>query len=303
MPVAHISPRLQARPTVALPVAEMVLGKSALEAAALLPRLFNLCRVAQGVAARAAFSLAQEPGWQDALRLEILKEHVAKVALKWPGLMSMAPLTLPRDWAAGGDALRLAMFGPDKALPKSFDGFRAFLGTDMGMAPVLQAISTLFEPSWAIRPELLVTTTNTLFTDVPQENSVAGRHAAHPVMIGIETHWGRGPLWSATAVAYDMQACLDRRLPAPDLTPGRAVVPAARGLYGITARVENGRVMQFARITPTDHLLMADGVLEHALGSLPAKCCTALAPLLLSILDPCVPVQLEPVQMQEVAHA
>jgi hypothetical protein len=71
---------------------------------------------------------------------------------------------------------------------------------------------------------------------------------------------------------------------------GRALVPAARGLYAVAARVEGGRVAAFARVTPTDHLLAPGGVLDRSLAALPADR-GALAPLLLDILDPCSPVQ------------
>ena len=64
MLVQPISHALHARPAPVLPVADMVVGQTPEDAAAMLPRLFNLCRVAQGIAARAAFDLPLPDGWQ-----------------------------------------------------------------------------------------------------------------------------------------------------------------------------------------------------------------------------------------------
>ncbi|MDE4099997.1 hydrogenase expression/formation protein HupK [Phaeobacter gallaeciensis] len=296
-------PALRVAPAPALPVDRLVVGKPVEEAAELLPRLFNLCRVAQGTAARAAFGLPLQPGWQAALRAEILRDHVLKLCLKWPGLLSIPAIALPRDWMADAAALRGAVFGPARRLPDTYAGFRAFLETPDGVAPVLRAIARLFASGEACRPALPVSTPETVFDAGAQENSVAGRHAEHPVLRGIEAEIGRGPLWSAAAVAFDLEACLDGTLAPSQFDPGQAVVPAARGFYGVTARVDKGRVAALERIIPTDHLLAPDGALQHTLATVPKIGAEALAPLLLSILDPCSPVSVEPAAPREAAHA
>ncbi|MCE8440702.1 HupK protein, partial [Rhodovulum sulfidophilum] len=56
--------------------------------------------------------------------------------------------------------------------------------------------------------------------------------------------------------------------------------------------VREGRVSSFRRWTPTDHLLARGGVLERALASLP-RARVELAPLVVDILDPCLPVHFE----------
>ncbi len=286
-----------------LPVERLVLGQPVEDAAALLPRLFNLCRVAQGTAARAAFGLPLNADWQEALRAEILREHVVKLCLKWPGLLSMPAVALPRDWTAGGASLRAALFGEAGRLPGLYPDFCAFLSQKAGIGPVLSAIATLFAPAEACRPVLPRATPTCVFGSGAQENSVAARQADHPVLRAIEEEKGRGPLWSAAAVAYDVEACLDGQLAPASITPGRAVVPAARGYYGVSARVEGGRVVDFERVTPTDHLLAKGGSLQHTLATLPDRRAAALAPLLIAILDPCVPVSLTPASDKESAHA
>ncbi|MDD9730508.1 hydrogenase expression/formation protein HupK [Mameliella sp. AT18] len=296
-------PALRAVTVPGLPVARLVIGKPAAEAAELLPRLFNLCRVAQGVAARAAFGLPLPTGWQDDLRAEILREHVAKLCLRWPALVSLPPLALPRDWQAGNAETRRVIFGPAGQMPETPEQFRAFLEAEQGCARLLRAISRLFAPFEACRTALPAPGVGGFFGPRVTENSTATRQAAHPVLQDIETRWGRGPLWSATALACDLQAVLDGRLPAAVISRGCAVVPAARGLYGITASVEHGRVTAFARQTPTDHLLAPGGALEQSLASLRPARAQALGPLVLSLLDPCSPVRLEPFAPMEADHA
>ncbi|MEM1129130.1 MAG: hydrogenase expression/formation protein HupK [Pseudomonadota bacterium] len=299
----HASPALRARVAPDLPVARLVLGRKVEDAAALLPRLFNLCRVAQGVAARAAFGLPVDPDWQVALRHEIQRAHMAKLCLKWPALIGLAPVALPRDWMEGGAETRAALFGPGGTMPEDGAAFGAYLDQAHGVAPVLRAIARLFQPGEACRRAVRLSRSTTLFDAGAQENSVAARRAAHPVMQHIETSWGRGPLWLAAALAYDLEALFDRVVLVSRLATGRAVVPAARGLYGITADITDGRVTAFTRVTPTDHLLAPGGGLEQALATLSPEAAKTRAPLLLSILDPCSPVSLEPASAKEPAHA
>ncbi|GFE63760.1 hydrogenase expression/formation protein HupK [Litoreibacter roseus] len=303
MLVQPISQHVRARPMPTLPVADMVLGQTPETAAAFLPRLFNLCRVAQGIAARAAFGLPLSDGWQDDLRREIVKEHVVKLCLKWPGLLCLPPRALPRDWATDDDALRRALFGEAWPLPQTYSAFCAFLGSDVPIAPVLRAIKMLFPARTGSRSALPLTTSDTIFSEMLQENSVAARHANHPVLRQIETVNGRGPLWNAIAVIYDIAACLDHSALSVTFKHGYAVVPAARGFYAIRAGVTGNRVTSFARLTPTDHLLADGGPLDQSLATLPADRAGALAPLLLSILDPCFPVALEHTGKGVAAHA
>lgn len=296
-------PVLRAAPAPALPVEELVLGKPVEDAAVLLPRLFNLCRTAQSLAARAAFGLPLEQDWQTALRQEILRDHVIKLCIKWPGLISQPAICLPAAWQQNPDTLRACLFGPGRALPLDFSEFQSFLEHKEGIAPVLRAVSQLFAPHEGCRASLPVAQPARMFDCIVQENSPSARRADHPVLTAIEVQYGRGPLWSATAVAYDLEALLNGDMPDPVLLDGCAVVPAARGLYAVRADIEKCRVASFERVTPTDHLLASGGALEQSLASLPATRAAALAPLLLSILDPCYPIRLQPVSREEPTHA
>lgn len=232
-------PPLAARTAPPPPVARMLRGMAVDEAAALLPRLFNLCREAQGLAARAALGLPVEAGWPAALRREILRAHVAKLAIQWPALLGVPPLSLTRDWQSNTDRTRRTLFGAGREMPRSAAGFARFLVAEDGVAPVLAALAERFAPGVACRESLPETTPGTVFSDAAQDPSPAARHAAQPVMQEIEARLGRGPLWAATGLCLDLDRLLDGGLPdavlpgavLPDAAPGprRAVVPAARG--------------------------------------------------------------------------
>jgi hypothetical protein len=282
-------PALTARAAPQASVGALLVGQTAEAAAALLPGLFNLCRAAQVIAGRRALGLAVPPGAQDALAAEIRRDHLLKLFISWPGQLGLPALPLPAGWMEGGAALRTAVFGPAAAPPRNGADLQDFLASGHGAAPVLAAIGRAFAPGEAAADGLRAPTAATAFARAACENSVAARHARHPALRHIAARHGRGPLWRAAARFYDIAATLDGTLPAP-LTPrpGRALVAAARGLYAVEARVADGRVTAFARITPTDHLLAPGGILDRALATLPP----ARAALLLDILDPCAPVTL-----------
>ena len=278
--------RLAARivPPPAVPVARLMLGRPPEEVAALMPRIFNLCGQAQGLAARLALGL--EGGMADARR-EILRDHLAQLCLHWPRALGLAPRALPEDWAAGGAALEHWLWGGARP-----DDLAGWLAAGRGMAPVLAAIAAAFGPGGAV-------------ADLPplqdpmalngQENSPAGRVADDPLMQAAAAAFGRGPLWRALGRALDLARLCHAAPRAARIAPGVAVVEAARGSYALSIAVADGRVTALSRVTPTDHLLAPGAALERAFASLPAAK-SYRAALLVAILDPCVPVQLREVE-------
>ena len=284
---------LKARPVSVLPTAQLVIGMPVEQAAELLPRIFNLCRTSQSTAARLAFGLPLAPDAERKLAQDIFKDHVLKVALKWPMHFGEVAMSLPKGWQAAPDMLRYTLFGPTETLPDDFDGFWALLDRRDGVGQVLSRLRGAFAPFEAASAPLPFACVNSAFSVTVQENSVAARQASHPVLQQIERVLGRGPLWRAAAVVYDMESCLDETLPPAALVgPGHAIVPASRGLYAVEATVKDGIVSAFHRITPTDHLLAQKGTLQQSLETLTPKN-RALAPLVVDVLDPCVPVKLE----------
>lgn len=259
-----------------LPIAAMMLGRTEAEAIDLLPRIFNLCRGAQVMALRLA--LGQQPGDLSALRAEILRDHQAKLAVIWPGLLGL-PLRPMQAEVWGGPVPR---------------DLGEWLTSGQGAAPVLNAIAQAFAPNEAASL-LPLATAQSILAGGAQENSVAARQAAHPLMQQAEARWGRGPLWQALARVIEADALSKGDLPAPVvLADGTAVVPAARGAYAVRARSRAGVVTHFERCTPTDHLCAPKGGLMQALASL-APQNQHLAPLVVDILSPCVPVVFEEV--------
>lgn len=281
--------------TPGLPVDKLVLGKPAGEVAALLPRVFNLCRAAQGAAA--ALALGQEMPSEDR-RGEILRDHLMKLCISFPGHLDLAPLPLPEGWQIGGAALVRALTGHEHIANAS--GFERLL-SDTPVGAVLRAIEARFAPNEAATDVLDAPSDTALFAPIPLplENSVAGRQAEHPAMRAIETTYGRGPFWRASARLFDLIDAAHDRLPRPRLAaPGRAVVMAARGTYAVAADLDGmDNIATFQRITPTDHLMAPGGIMQQTFTRLAPKNHSA-AKLILDILDPCSPVELK-----EASHA
>ncbi|SIS70692.1 hypothetical protein [Phaeovulum vinaykumarii] len=278
-----------------LPVAALVIGRPVEAVADLLPRLFNLCAAAQGAAARLALGLP--PGPAD-LGHEIRREHLMRLCLSCPQSLGPGVGRMPAGWAeATPRALRKALFGPAAQAPGPAD-FGAWLESGLGLAPILAGVAHRFAPGEAVA-DLAPVRPDGVMTPRGQDNSCAARVADHPLMGHVAGAWGRGPLWRALGRALDLDACLEVPPLATRLPDGTALAPAARGTYGLCARVEGGLVTALTRVTPTDHLIAPGGVLEQSLSSLPADK-AGLARLVIDILDPCVPAHLT---LAEVAHA
>ncbi|NGM47677.1 hypothetical protein G5B31_19265 [Rhodobacter sp. SGA-6-6] len=258
------------RPGPQLPVEAMLLGKPVAEAAGMLPRLFNLCRVAQGMAAFLSLGL---PAAGD-LRAEVIRDHLVKLCVLLPRALGMAPLPLPADPAS--------LLGR-RGLPA--DGDPA--GWDSPLAPLAGRIAASFAPGEA-RSAALPPPPSPL-AEGAFENSAAGRQAGQPGLKAIEAVCGRGPLWRFFGLVADLEAAIQGRLPAPTVADGIARVPAARGAYGLRIAQAGGIVTGLHRRTPTDHLLAPGGALIGALAALPAAK-RALAPLVVALHDPCIPV-------------
>ena len=275
-----------------LPLTQMLIGRSVADVVSLLPRVFNLCRSAQEGAARLALGLPLAADFADQLARELLRDHLIKFCLSWPRCLNRPAQPLPTR-----EQVPAALFGALGRMPANLVEFDRWLASGQGMAPLLQAIEQAFAPGEAVSVWPL-STPDSMFQPTPQDNTTAIRHHAHPVLQGLRQRHGAGPLWRAVARLIDAEACVEQRLPGLQCLPdGTALAPAARGIYALQASAQDGRLCAFRRVTPTDHLLMAQGVLAQSFASLPHSK-MALAPLLVDILDPCVPCQWE-----EVANA
>lgn len=260
-------PRVLARPAAA---DRLVMGKPVAEVAELLPRLFNLCRVAQGQAARLALGLA--PGTEDPAA-EALRDHQAKVFVTLRRDFGLSPM-VPRPFAP---------------LPQSLAELAPWMEAATPEAELARAIRGAFSPGWAVVPRMVFPVGMAAFGPGPFENSAAGRQAAHPLLAALERLGGRGPLWRYLGLLVDAEAAGRGGLAAPVVEPGAAVVQAARGAYALRIATRDGVATGLTRVTPTDHQLAPDGPLTRALATLPADR-ERLAPLVLALHDPCLPV-------------
>lgn len=273
-----------------LQVGELLRGRTALDAAETLPRLFNLCRGAQELGARLALGLPTTPDLLQTAHEEAIRDHVLKLFIALPSRLDVGSPTLPQGWQSDAAAVVHAGFGPN-GVPLRLADFRAFLNGGLGLAPLLNAIQTRFANRMADTGPVPLVSVDTMFKKAPVENSVAGRHADHPIMAQIAESYGHGPLWRTMGRVID----LTRPYPAPRRTAFGTIVSAPRGDYGLRIGTSNGHVTDLTRITPTDHLLARGGILDRSLATLTDS---GLAPLLLDILDPCIPVT-----VQEADHA
>lgn len=271
-----------------LPVEKLVIGRPVETAIAVLPRVFNLCRAAQRMAAELALGLA--PAGGDVMA-EIRRDHMLKLFATWPQVFGL-PVTLQRAWLEDDDAALAALFGPIARVPRDDFEMQGFLGSGEGVSPLLMQIEAAFLPGEAVADGLPLVDADSAFSAGAVENSPAARRAHDPALGYVEAFHGRGPLWRAAGRVIDLGRTLENDVPAPATPrPGAALVPATRGLYAVRAHHAGGIVERFDRVTPTDHMLAPGGMLERALVNLDTTR-AGLAPLLLELLDPCQPVEL-----------
>lgn len=267
----------------ALPLGALVLGHPVDEVAKMLPRLFNLCRVAQETAVRLSLRLTTSLD-RDALAAEVLRDHLLRLSVILPPMLG-----LPVRGIAG-DPL-LVLFGQGRGLPVDLIGLRAWLAAGEGAAPLVSKVAQAFGPGEAA-VDLPYVDAATALSVVAVENSAAGRQAAHPLLRSIAARQGRGPLWRLLGMLADAEAAVAGRLPQPTIADGVARVAAARGSYALRLGQVGGMVTRIDRVTPTDHLLAPGGALECALTALPvAK--RHLASVVAALHDPCMAVKVE----------
>lgn len=189
------------------------------------------------------------------------------------------------------DDLNTHLFGA--GLPDDVNELKVFTSGQRGFGPAGRGCDVPFCPCRGGGERLPVPDDTRYLSFAPQENSVSARRRAHPLMLDVERVFGRGPLWRVLGRAIDLGAELSGWRPEARVLPdGCVTVPAARGIYAVRARTENGHVTEFTRITPTDHLMADGGVMQRTLESLP-PCGQDRAQAVVDLLDPCAPVTLQ----------
>lgn len=260
-------------------LAAALLGRPVDEVAMVLPRIFNLCRMAQSSAARLSLGLTDTP---EDTTPEVIQDHLAQVFVILRRAFGLTPITPP---AAPGLA---DLFGPPQCLPRNPTALAAWLTTTTPLTDLIRAVQTSFPTGLGQTPDLPFPSSG---ASGSYENSAAGRQANHPLSQAIAVQQGRSPLWRAIGLLADLEAALLGRLPPARLAEGTAIVQAARGAYILRLTHAHGRVTSLHRVTPTDHQLAAGGALEQALQNLPPAR-PDLAVRLVALFDPCIPVTL-----------
>lgn len=250
-------------------------GRPVDEVAIVLPRLFNLCRMAQGTAARLALGLAttgEDPA------TEVARDHMARLFVILRRAFDLAPIAPP--------AITPALFGPAGQMPHDLAGLQGWLLQDAPLAELGRAVQDGFPAGLGVTPVL----PDPAPTPGAMENAPAQRQARHPLLQALVATGGRSPLWRFVGILIDLGAAMTRSLAPPRLLPdGTAVVQAVRGSYFLRIGQRDGRATDLHRITPSDHQLAPNGALELALRTIPVNR-PDLAARLVALLDPCIPV-------------
>lgn len=267
-PVLHRAARL--------PVETLVIGRPAADVAEILPCIFNICRAAQGTAARLALGLSAtaDPA------AEVIRDHVLKLCIMLPRSFGWPLIAIP--------SAPSSLVGPD-GLPRNISDIA---GWKSPLAASAQAIMDTFEAGQAVSGRLPAPPHP--LAEGAFENSAAGRQSYHPLLEAIEAQYGRGPLWRYCGLVADLEAALDGRLPQPEAAGDSASVAAARGQYALRLTQADGLVTAIFRRTPTDHLLAPDGALLQSLRSLP-RTLRHLSDRIIALHDPCIPVSIREV--------
>lgn len=285
LPDAPIVPPASQAPRPAL--SPQMMGRPIHEATALVPTVVPLCALAQDIATRLALGVKIPIDVKARLIRDALLDHLVRLFIYLPHVLELRATALPTRWEADPDRLRPHIFGDLGRLPADLTEFKRWLAADDGVAPVIAAIGARFLPGEGATGACALATPTNVFQLDPIENSLAGRHAHHPLMQEIAAKHGRGPLWRAVARLVDLETCLDGVFPRfARPQSGRAYVYASRGVYAVEATAHDGRVATFRRITPTDHLRAPGGVWDQIIANLPPERLTEIE-VIKAILDPC----------------
>lgn len=301
-----------------------VVGRTPEEAARLVPRVFNLCAGAHAEAAHAALGLPAPAGAHATLaRRERLREHAVAILNDWPLLLGRQPdraalrglAQLQDDAQENALALRRHLVGADIDLADATPGEieRWLDAAATPTAGLLAHIHAHLDPAWG-RAELAVPRADEIAaaleagTPAPRETTAADRWRDAPSLRALHAREGASLFLRMFARLLDLLGGLDaRRDQTPELAlPGTGIglARAARGILAHRARVVDGRVADYRVLSPSAWNLASGGLLARMLAALPMGAQTPmLARLVVSCVNPCVPVALRLGAREETAHA
>jgi len=317
-------------------LARLLRGRGPEEARRLVPLVLGVCAEAQGLACAGALGMPVTPAASRRADAEAVREHAMLLLVHLPEALGWsADRTalrglgqLPELAARDPDALaprlatvRAAVFGADgpDALA-DLAAFEAWLDTDLPVARVLGVLWREWEPGWgrAVRPgwppalppdpaALAARAAEPGFRLHPEWQGTAheagplAQFPAHPLVQAMTARHGRGLALRVVARLLDLARRLAALAAPPGATEpapaGLGLAAAARGQLLHWARLEDGRIADYAAISPTDWNLHPHGILAAVLAALPANDARAprarIARVAVACVDPCLPVMLE----------
>ncbi|MBS7537524.1 hypothetical protein [Ancylobacter lacus] len=299
-----------------------LVGRPADEAAMLIPRVFNLCASAHAEAARRALGLPPGPDADASARQERLRDHAVAVFCDWPVLLGGAADREALKGLAGGlpdtmRALRRHLLGDETDLVGG--GVRTLeRWLSQGATPtarLLARLHGLLDPAWG-RAELpvpepadIVASLETGRAPEPRETTAADLWRGTPLFSELTAREGMSLFVRMLARLIDLVACLDATGALPGACPrvpaaGIGLVRAARGLLAHRATVSAGVVTDYRVLSPSAWNLAEGGLLGRMLAALPlGDRNPMLARLVLTCVNPCVPVRLRAGAAEVMAHA
>ncbi|WP_029356666.1 nickel-dependent hydrogenase large subunit [Bosea sp. 117] len=287
-------------------------GRKPEQVAALVPRVFNLCGAAHAQAARAALDLPtpEDGARQDEVaRQERLRDHAVAILADWPRIFGQEPSRDALRGIGGGEAacssLRAALLGTEldlaEAMPPALDRW-----LEAGVSPTARLLARCrreIDPAWG-RAELASPAMDDIAAaldagrpTVARESTAADLWRGSPLLAALMAHEGASLFVRMVARLLDLLGCLEpsrREGEGAFAAPrGIGLARAARGLLAHRARVEDGIVTDYRVLSPSAWNLAGGGLLARMLAALPINARTPmLARLVVSCVNPCVPVRL-----------
>ncbi|MEL6977833.1 MAG: hypothetical protein AAGM38_04035 [Pseudomonadota bacterium] len=279
------------------PIAAMLRGRTPDAALGLIPLIFNLCAGAQEGAARCALGAPRAPDMGRRIAAETLREHALRCLKDWPEALGLKP-DLPALIGVGRleadddgsrlDALEAAMFGEHAG---ALD-LHAF--AERGAGPAAKALRVVgdWPAAWAF---------DAAAPSARMDPTLLRRVADDPRLTPLLAAQGATLFARMAARIVDaarMIEILRGERPAPEperLAPGIGVAEAARGKLIHRARIDAGRIADYAVETPTDAVMEEGGMLSRmiaAAGAAPPPLRDKIARLAILACDPCAPVSL-----------
>ena len=290
--------------------ARWLIGRPVDEAARLVPLVFNLCAAAQGAASAAALGL-RDPGADDAIRAETVRDHAIALFHHWPALIGAEPdraalalLGAPSRGEAGGSAPVAAQICGEAGDLSAFTILELDAWLEAGATGAARFLRQVRagDPAWG-RAELPSVGLADVDAAMAQPAPIAARETTPldrvrraPVMQALLAAEGASLFARLLARVLDLLWAAAGRADAPlsGVSPGGAgVAEAARGRLAHKARVLDGRVGAYQVLTPSVWNLAPGGLLERMLAALPSRReTTLLAQLCVGAVNPCAPVTL-----------